>query len=109
MDILMNHTWPGNIRELQNVIERSVLMSDGDTLLPEHLPADILDGSRANGDDETGSELSRQERQLITEALEAHGWNQSKAARALGISRYHMRHRIKKYAILKPGETATDE
>ena len=41
--------------------------------------------------------------------LRATSWNQSKAARALGISRYHMRHRIKKYSILKPSEEAATD
>ena len=104
MDIFMGYHWPGNIRELQNVIERSVLMSNGDTLLPEHLPVDILEAARVDEGDQPCSELSRHEKQLIVDSLENHGWNQSKAARALGITRYHMRHRIKKYAIRKPDD-----
>ncbi|MCH8150543.1 MAG: sigma 54-interacting transcriptional regulator, partial [Planctomycetes bacterium] len=102
MDLFLSYHWPGNIRELQNVIERSVLMSDGDTLLPEHLPADILETAHIEESDQPSSELSRHEKQMIVNSLEHHGWNQSKAARALGITRYHMRHRIKKYAIRKP-------
>ena len=67
---------------------------------------------RPHSGDETDqpcSELSRHEKQLIVDSLEQHGWNQSKAARALGITRYHMRHRIKKYAIRKPDDSVGAE
>jgi transcriptional regulator of acetoin/glycerol metabolism len=105
MRILMSYTWPGNIRELQNVIERSVLMSDGGVLLPVHLPPDIV--ALANGPDGpqaaiSPSTLLGQERALIVRSLEQHNWNQSQAARALGITRDHLRHRIRKYGLHRP-------
>ena len=105
MDILTRYDWPGNVRELQNVIERSVLMSDGATLLPSHLPPDIavcVKGIEPAADTST---LPGQERSLILKALEQNGWNQSQAARALGITRYHLRHRMKKYGIQKPANS----
>jgi len=103
MDRLSRHSWPGNIRELQNVIERSVLMSDGTALYPSDLPQDIQAAVGAAEPCDDLSTLPGQERALILKALEEHGWNQSQAARSLGVSRYHLRHRIKKYAIEKPG------
>ncbi|MHC4611286.1 MAG: helix-turn-helix domain-containing protein, partial [Planctomycetota bacterium] len=48
------------------------------------------------------STLQGQECNMIVKALEQHGWNQSQAARTLGITRYHLRHRMKKYSIQKP-------
>ncbi|UCE61085.1 MAG: sigma 54-interacting transcriptional regulator [Phycisphaerales bacterium] len=103
VETLSRYDWPGNVRELQNVIERSVLMSDGDTLLPCHLPPDI-DAALVSEDasSEDPSTLYGQERALILKALEENNWNQSQAAQALGITRYHVRHRIKKYSIKKP-------
>lgn len=100
MDILTRYTWPGNVRELHNVIERSVLMSDGSMLHPSHLPSDISVATDAEAvRDETT--LHGQERALIVKALNDHGWNQCEAARSLGVTRYHVRHRMKKYAIAK--------
>ena len=98
----MHYSWPGNVRELQNVIERAVLMSDGEQLLPCHLPPDIVTSDHEAHTDQTAGTLFGQERCLILEALKTHHWNQSKAAEALGITRYHVRHRIKKYGIQKP-------
>ena len=102
LQVLEQYDWPGNVRELQNVVERSVLMSDGPILLASHLPADIQ--ASANSDDTARPEstLWGQERQLILATLEKHDWNQSKVARELGVTRYHIRHRIKKYHLVRP-------
>ena len=100
--MLSLYDWPGNIRELQNVIERAVLMSDGATLLPAHLPPEIgADQSAGDGAMDAGT-LYGQERALILDALAKRDWNQSQAAKDLGISRYHLRHRIKKYDLRNP-------
>jgi len=102
LDTLVHYDWPGNIRELQNVIERSVLMSDGEVLLPCHLPTDIVAATQVDSPVEDPTTLYGQERALIQKALEEHNWNQSQAARSLGITRYHLRHRIKKYEMKRP-------
>ncbi len=104
MEVLTRYGWPGNIRELQNVIERSVLMSEGQALQPCHLPPDMEAAVTANGASENTSTLYGQERILITNALKDNDWNQSQAARALGITRDHLRHRVKKYNIQKPAD-----
>ncbi len=99
---LVAHRWPGNIRELQNVIERAVLMSDGREIRLSHLPHDIS-GSQASVT-ETGGDASLwgYEKAMILKALKNNHWNQSKAARELGISRDNLRYRVKKYQIAKP-------
>ncbi len=97
--VLTAHNWPGNIRELQNVMERAVLMCDGTEIAPSHLPQEIAGAAAgaAGGD----SSLWGYERAMIVKALNDNRWNQSKAARALGISRDNLRYRVKKYNIEK--------
>ncbi len=100
--MLTTHSWPGNIRELQNVVERMVLMCDGGEILPLHVPREIA-GSvhgeiRPNGE----SGLRGYERAMIVQALADNEWNQTKAAQALKISRDNLRYRVKKYDIHKP-------
>ena len=105
MATIVGHRWPGNIRELQNVIERAVLMSDGQSIRTSHLPPDIagqMSGGEATGDTAGDSSLWGYEKAMIVKALNNNRWNQSKAARELGISRDNLRYRIKKYNIEKP-------
>ena len=85
------------------MIDRAVLMSDGSELQPRHLPREISrEESTAEGSADAGGGLRSYERALIIRALEDNGWNQSKAARALNISRDNLRYRIKKYNITRP-------
>ena len=99
--MLVSHNWPGNIRELQNVVERAVLMADAGTIRVEHLPPQIA-GSQAAEATSGDASLWGYEKAMIIKALEASNWNQSGAARELGISRDNLRYRIKKYGIAKP-------
>jgi DNA-binding NtrC family response regulator len=92
---------------LQNVVERVVLMCDGQEVLREHLPPEIVRAAGGDGADAAGSSrrdgsLWDYERAMIVNALTDNHWNQSAAARALGISRDNLRYRIKKYNIEKP-------
>ena len=105
-DILMQYDWPGNIRELENVVERAVLMADGSVLQPHHLPLDLQ--AAASPEETPGDEstLHGQERALILKTLCEQDWNQSRAARALGITRDYLRHRIKKYNLQRPTDSS---
>ena len=96
--LLTSYDWPGNIRELTNVIERAVLLCDGPALLPTHLPPEILRGAETTAAPAKHT-LWASERAMIVQALLESDWNQSKAARALGISRDNLRYRLKKYDI----------
>jgi len=100
--ILTSHSWPGNIRELHNVIERAVLLCDGGELQPVHLPPEIAGSEAEKLQPEGDSSLWGYERAMIVKALTESNWNQSKAARALGISRDNLRYRVRKYKIKKP-------
>jgi len=95
--LLIAYDWPGSIRELSNVVERAVLMADGPVLLPEHFPPEINGAGRPDAAAPGG--LRGTERAMIVKALEENLWNQSKAARSLGISRDNLRYRVKKYGI----------
>ncbi len=118
LTVLTEQPWPGNVRELENAIKRAVVIGRGEVLLPEHL---------LSGDEETPSEtavvgadwrralgalvgklpleseeglLPTLEEALIREVLKKTGGNQSKTARILGISRYSLRTKLKKYNII---------
>ncbi|GAF83485.1 unnamed protein product, partial [marine sediment metagenome] len=103
MALLSTYHWPGNIRELANIVERTVLLSDGPELLSTHLPPEVISGEQKPPPSQRS--LWGRERTMIVRALEENQWNQSQAARALGISRDNLRYRVKKYNI-KRGETA---
>jgi Nif-specific regulatory protein len=100
LEALKAYPWPGNIRELDNVIERAVLLCDGPELVPVHLPAEITCPSERVGSPGT---LHGTEREMILRALTETRWNQTRAARMLGISRDNLRYRLKKYRIEKDG------
>jgi len=102
--VLVGHSWPGNIRELRNVIERAVLLCDGEAILPAHLPREIVGPGAEAPAPQGDSSLWGYERAMILNALAANNWNQSATARALGITRDNLRYRIKKYNLQKPGK-----
>jgi Nif-specific regulatory protein len=102
--VLTGHNWPGNIRELQNVMERAVLMCDGPEILPIHLPREMAGAAAESSAGD--SSLWGFERAMIVKALADARWNQSKAARTLGISRDNLRYRIKKYNIERQADRA---
>jgi len=97
--LLAGYDWPGNIRELQNITERAVLLADGRTITAAHLPREVVGEQVPETADKSQSSLWGYEKALIIKALRENGWNQSKAARSLGISRDNLRYRVKKYAI----------
>jgi Nif-specific regulatory protein len=103
MALLSAYRWPGNIRELRNVLERAVLLCDSGQISPQQLPREIAgEGSPGAPGEATlagGSALESAERALIVKVLEDHGWNQTRAAQALNISRDNLRYRLRKYQI----------
>jgi len=109
LEVLSRYNWPGNIRELRNAIERSLLSCRGDTIEARDLPYAILRGTGAAAQadsclDQMGSAdldawLETVERRAILQALEQSGGVQAAAARRLGISERSLWHRIKKLKI----------
>lgn len=103
MERLVAYEWPGNIRELENLIERMVLLRNDDVLGVRDLPADFGSGNvgRPEPEPARGAHPTFQEAEesLIRDALERNGWNQSRAARSLDIPRHVLLYRMKKYGI----------
>lgn len=91
---LKTHPWEGNIRELQNVIEKAVIMCDGDVIRPEHL--ELHTAARPATEAQTIEEM---ERQLIANAIEQCGGNLSQVAQQLGITRQTLYNKIKRYGL----------
>ena len=112
LDLLIEYSWPGNIRELENTIERITLLSKNSKVLPEDLPSNIRGNARLNSIKEAVLEgkLSFEkaeaefQRDIILNTLKKTNYVQSKAAELLGISR-----RILKYKMDKLGIEATTD
>ncbi len=98
MALLAVYDWPGNIRELQNVIERAVILG-GETIQPADLPG-ALTGPALRPSELRGEDLKSLEREAILKALEKAGGNRRKAAQELGISRRTLQYRLKEYGLV---------
>jgi transcriptional regulator of acetoin/glycerol metabolism len=103
MEALLGYSWPGNIRELKNVIERSAILCSGDTLIVKEVLGDL-----EVSDGEPGVSLMQNledvERANILRALEESGWKvkgEGNAASRLGINPSTLRSRMKKLGIAK--------
>lgn len=94
MRLLLDYTWPGNVREMANVLEYAVAVSRIETILPEDLPEEIRNPELAKrhveSDEHKASSVPpalTDEARLLIDALETHHWRREEAARAMGISR----------------------
>lgn len=102
---LLEYHWPGNVRQLKNMVECAVLLCDKPRLDIEHLAHYIgekllkVEASETDAANATITPLWKQEQEAILQALKEAGWNKSKAARLLGISRHHLIYRMTKYKI----------
>lgn len=102
--VLFDHPWMGNVRELENLIERMVVLSDGETLGLDDIPANFKNSSSPNGDlwfslPAEPINLEDLERKIIREALLRHDGNQSQASKYLGITRSALIYRMQKYGL----------
>ncbi|MCS7314303.1 MAG: sigma-54 dependent transcriptional regulator [Bryobacterales bacterium] len=99
MEILVSHNWPGNVRELENIIERAVVVGREPLIRASDL---AINRSVEVGEDLT---LEAVERKHIIRVLEDFGWNQTQAAKALGIDRVTLYHKIRRYGLKPPERT----
>ncbi len=102
MDILMNYTFPGNVRELDNIVERAIILERSDLITPESLPQTLRIFHIETFEPEKIKPLDEITREYAERVVEFFGGNKSKAAEALGISRTSL------WRILK-GEGAGEE
>jgi transcriptional regulator with PAS, ATPase and Fis domain len=106
---LLRYDFPGNIRELKNIIEYAFILCPGGLILPEHLPERLIQARRdpgrpaAAGAAAKGVTLSEAEAQLILEALQRNAFQRASTAKELGISKTTLWRKIKQYGIPVPG------
>jgi DNA-binding NtrC family response regulator len=98
-DCLSRYSWPGNVRELRNAMERAALLSLGELILPEHLPAKLRAVAETAVPAETvdAEHLAEIERQAIFQALRKHNFNRTETAKALGISRRALLYKLQRF------------
>jgi len=99
-DCLVHYAWPGNVRELRNAMERAALLSGGELILPEHLPARVLGAPKtvtpAGTAPADAQRLEEIERNAVLEALRKHNFNRTDTAKALGISRRALLYKLQR-------------
>ncbi|MBI2375245.1 MAG: sigma-54-dependent Fis family transcriptional regulator [Deltaproteobacteria bacterium] len=98
-ELLESYRWPGNIRELKNVIERAVILADGETIARDLLPPEVVHGPEPAEPEGASGALALQEARLIQDALAAAAGNLTKAALKLGIGRDALRRKMKKLGV----------
>ncbi len=99
---LKSYPWPGNVRELRNVLERAMVLGTGKRLLPRHLPREVRRGAWAADALHDDLSLADTERRHVAEVLAITGWNKSRAAALLRISRPRLDRKIRDYALEPP-------
>lgn len=107
MEHLKNYSWPGNIRELENIVERCVVINESDVIGEDSLPAEILScsgnevscSSAENSRELLNEAIDDKEKEVIIKVLRENNGNKTKSALALGISRRSLHRKIQKYGI----------
>jgi two-component system NtrC family response regulator len=103
-DVLMKYNYPGNVRELENIIERAVVLTRGKVITLNDLPMNIKGFKEektlaALGKGTLTEQVEALEKQLIFDALQESGGNQTKAGKLLGLTERNLRYKLKKYNI----------
>jgi two-component system response regulator PilR (NtrC family) len=113
MEVLLDYSWPGNVRQLESAIERATLLCEGEKILPRDLPQEVLRRKAVGKTDKTrlgdrfeipaeGINFEHFERDLIIQAMEKCDWVIAKAAKMLGMSYRTLQYRLDKFGLGKP-------
>lgn len=104
-DILLRYDFPGNVREVENIVQRAVILSRSDLITTDDLPRALSSKGQTATSHQPSPHLSldeqveQLEKELIFEALRLHNNNQSKAAQSLGLSERNLRYRLRKWGV----------
>lgn len=111
LDLLESHPWVGNVRELEHLVERLVVLADQNLqkITPEYLPGEFQSQAKKDGNEpvqnRSGLDIKQKkaalEKELLLSALKKHHWNQSAAARELGITEKAVRYKMQKLGVKK--------
>ncbi len=103
LEILVDHPWPGNVRQLENAIEHAFVHCRSGQIQPEHLPEELAVRPSPEAERAPGAHtIEAAEKATVLSALEANAWSPTHAARALGISRTSLWRKMKKHGIARP-------
>jgi DNA-binding NtrC family response regulator len=107
--LMVDYSWPGNVRQLESAIERAILLAEGDKITLEDLPTEVRQdvGPASEGTFKLPAEginFEDVERNLITQAMEQTDYNITKAAKLLGLTFRTLQYRLEKFGIKKPDD-----
>jgi two-component system NtrC family response regulator len=114
IELLKLYSWPGNVRELENMVERLVVFDQSGTITISDLPQEIRQQQATVNEisvqlPESGFSMEQLEREILRASLEKKGWNQSKTARYMGISRNTLIYRMRKFGLRREGLKKSDD
>jgi DNA-binding NtrC family response regulator len=112
--LMIDYSWPGNVRQLESAIERAILLAEGDKITLEDLPTEVRQdvGPAAEGTFKLPAEginFEDVERNLITQAMDQTDYNITKAAKLLGLTFRTLQYRLEKFGIKRPDGAAASE
>jgi DNA-binding NtrC family response regulator len=105
--VMLDYSWPGNIRQLESAIERAILLCEEDQITIEDLPLEVRQDSHPTGESQfklppEGISFEDVERSLIMQAMEQTNYNITKSAKLLGLTFRTLQYRLEKFGIKKP-------